>query len=119
MPDGGLSALIIQKVDDKGDYDLYDILADLGYGMSPRTRKERADAFNYKNGDWLSTLPVPTSATLKAMASQFIQSGTDSLENPYIFQTPDVVSAGGIAALKILGNPPDVLRETKERIFSA
>lgn len=119
MPDGGRSALIVQKIDGKVDYDLYDILADLGYGMIPRTRKERADAFTYKNSDWLSALPKSTSATLKAMAAQFAHSGTDSLENPYIFQTPEIVSAGGISALKALGKPAEILRDTKERIFAA
>jgi len=30
-----------------------------------------------------------------------------------------VPRAGGLAALKTLGNPADVLRETKERMFAA
>jgi type I restriction enzyme R subunit len=119
MPDAGRSVLLIQKIEEMTDYDLYDVLAELGYGMNPRTRRERAEAFTYKNSTWLSDMPTATSATLKAMASQFTNAGTDSLENPNIFQTPEVVKAGGLAALKALGNPGDVLRETKERIFAA
>ena len=44
---------------------------------------------------------------------------TDGLENPQIFQIPDVRNAGGLDALKILGKPADILRETKGRMFAA
>jgi type I restriction enzyme R subunit len=119
MPDAGRSVLLVREIEDMKAYDLYDVMAELGYGMSPRTRKERSEAFTYKNEDWLSSLPASASSTLKAIASQFVKAGTDSLENPQIFQTPEVVQAGGLAALKAFGKPADVLRETKERIFAA
>ena len=32
---------------------------------------------------------------------------------------PDVAQAGGLAALKILGKPADILHETKARMFAA
>jgi len=67
------------------DFDLYDVLADLGYGMLPRTRSDRADAFGYKNGTWLDSLPSPAAATVRAIASQFTRGGTDGLENPKVF----------------------------------
>jgi len=119
MPDAGRSVLLVQKIEEMTEYDLYDVLAELGYGMNPRTRKERAEAFTYKNSTWLSDMPSPAAETLKAMASQFTKAGTDSLENPFIFQTPEVVKAGGLAAVKALGDAQAVLRETKERIFAA
>jgi len=68
------------------DYDLYDVLAELGYGLAPRTRVERADAFAYKHERWLADLPPPTAATLKAMASQFARAGTDGLETRKSFK---------------------------------
>jgi len=119
LPDAGHSPLIVQRVEDMGDYDLYDVLAELGYGLAPRTRADRADAFTYKHAAWLAGLPPVASATLKAMAAQFARAGTDGLENPEIFHTPAVVQAGGLAALKVLGKPADVLRETKQRMFAA
>ncbi len=119
MPDAGRSVIIVQRVEDMSEYDLYDVLAELGYGMSPRTRSERAEAFTYKNQKWLSELPVSAAATLKAMAAQFARAGTDSLENPNIFKIPEVIQAGGLAALKQLGNPADILLRTKERMFAA
>jgi type I restriction enzyme R subunit len=52
------------------------------------------------------------------MASQFTRAGTDSLENPQIFQTPEVVRVGGLPALRTLGRPADILHETKARMFA-
>ncbi len=53
-------------------------------------------------------------ATLKALAAQFTRGGTEALENPHIFETPEVVRAGGLHALGAVGKPADLLRETKE-----
>jgi len=119
LPEAGRSALLVQNLEDMMDYDLYDVLAELGYGLNPRTRPERAEAFAYKHKNWLSGLPAPTRATLLALAAQFARAGTDGLENPQVFKMPDVVNAGGLAALKALGKAADILRETKERMFAA
>jgi len=100
------------------DFDLYDVLAELGYGLAPRTRVERAQAFAYKHAAWLAGLPPATTAILKALAGQFAQTSTDSLENLYMFQTREVVRAGGLAALRALGQPAEVLWQTKARIFA-
>jgi type I restriction enzyme R subunit len=118
LPDAGRSALLVQRLEAMEAYDLYDVLAELGYGLAPRTRAERAEAFAYKNRRWLAGLPAPTAATLTAMASQFTRAGTDSLENPQIFQTPEVVRVGGLPALRTLGRPADILHETKARMFA-
>lgn len=76
--------------------DVADVLGELGYGLAPRTRPDRADAFNYKHSRWLSDLPTRAAATLKALAGQFARAGTESLENPQVFDMPDVVRAGGL-----------------------
>jgi type I restriction enzyme R subunit len=119
LPDGGRSALVIQKLDHKEQFDLYAVLAEVGYGMAGKTRSARAQAFSYKHEAWLVTLPPESAATLRAMAAQFASTGTDALESPAIFQTPEVVAAGGLAALKALGKPAEVLRDTKARMFAA
>ena len=116
----GLPPSQLQAIDDMIDYDLYDVLAELGYGLNPRTRQQRADAFTYKHEEWLQSLPKQTAATVGAIAAQFARAGTEGLENPQIFQTPDVVQAGGLAALSASGKPAsELLRETKERMFAA
>ncbi|MBI2987140.1 MAG: hypothetical protein HYY45_10285 [Deltaproteobacteria bacterium] len=119
LPDAGRSPLLVRSLEEMTDFDLYDVLAELGYGLAPKRRIERADAFTYKHAKWLYDLPPKASATLKALASQFARAGTEGLENPQVFQTPEVVKAGGLAALKALGKPAEILRETKERIFAA
>ncbi|HEO69987.1 MAG TPA: restriction endonuclease subunit R [Candidatus Hydrogenedentes bacterium] len=115
----GYSPTLVQTVDDKLAYDLYDVLAELGWGMSPRTRHERATAFLYKHEDWLNALPAQAGGAIRAIASQFERGGTESLENQQIFQTPEVRAEGGLAALQAAGNPRELLVETKARMFAA
>ncbi len=115
----GYSPSVIRMVDDKQDYDLYDVLAELGWGMNPRTRHDRALAFNYKHEDWLNALPQTACKTIRAIAGQFERGGTDELENPHIFQIAAVKKAGGLIALQAAGTPAQLLRQTKERMFAA
>ncbi len=116
---GGYSPNVVRMVDGKTEYDLYDVLAELGWGMNPRTRRDRAMAFTYKHEDWLNDLPPECAAAIRAIAGQFERGGTDGLENPQVFQTPEVRAAGGLASLRKAGNPRDLLIETKTRMFAA
>ena len=61
----------LRAVEEMEDYDLYDVLADVGYGMSPHTRLERAESFSYKQADWLGQMPPATAKTVQAIAAQF------------------------------------------------
>jgi len=119
LPDAGRSPIIVQAVEHMAEYDLYDVLAELGYGLAPRTRAERAEAFTYKHAAWLAGLPAKTAATMRALALQFAHDGTKGLESPQIFRVPAVVRAGGLEALSALGDPADVLLDTKARMFAA
>lgn len=87
--------------------------------MNPKTCPERAEAFGYKHADWLKSQPSAASETLRTLAGQFAQGGTDALESPHVFEMSEVRAAGGLAALRVIGNPADVLHETKERMFAA
>ena len=77
-------------VDDRQEYDLYDVLAELGWGMNPRTRHERTMAFTYKHEEWINALPGKAPGAVRAIASQFERGGTEGIENAQIFQTPEV-----------------------------
>ncbi len=118
LPEGEKSALLVRSVEDMGEYDLYDVLGEIGYGLVPRTRVERAGAFGYKHEEWLATLPGAASQTLKAIVHQFASAGTDGLENPQVWQTPQVRRAGGLSALKAFGEPAQMLHEAKVRVFA-
>lgn len=119
LPEHGQSAKLIRRLEEMDDYDLYDVLGELGYGMNPRTRLERSGAFTYKNSGWLQDLPDRTRRTLQALVDQFAQGGVEALESRSVFQAPAVRSAGGLPALQALGDAAQVLRETKERLFKA
>src|SRR5437867_11995891 len=119
LPDGGRSALLVRSLENMTDYDLYDVLGELGYGLNPRTCPERAEAFGYKHADWLKSLPPAASETLLKLAGQFAHGGTDALESPHVFEMSEVRAAGGVAALRVIDKTADVLHETKERIFAA
>ena len=119
LPDSGRAPAIVQNLTQMDDFDLYDVLAEVGYGQAPKTRVDRAGAFEYKNEDWLSNMPGPTAGTVRAIASQFARGGTDDLESPQIFSTPEVAAAGGLVALREYGPPAQTVAETKRRMFGA
>ena len=118
LPDEGRGVRLLQELLNRKEYDLYDMLAEMGFGMAPKSRKERVEALYYKHDAWFKSLPSETANTLLALAKQFEGGGTEELENPYIFNAPDVVKAGGLKALKILGAPKDIINETKKRLFA-
>ena len=82
LPDSGRSPLLIRTLTDMEDYDLFDVMADLAYGLAPRTMVDRSDAFGYKNREWLDAISEGASGVIRAIASQFAKGGTDNLENP-------------------------------------
>ncbi|MGI8639489.1 MAG: type I restriction-modification enzyme R subunit C-terminal domain-containing protein [Pyrinomonadaceae bacterium] len=111
---------LIKNIGDMIDYDLYDVLAEIAYGINPRKRQERVFAFTYKHEDWLLSMPKETRETIKAIVEPFAVGGTEELENPSVLQMPSVQRAGGMKALQAAGKQPrEVLQEAKERLFAA
>jgi type I restriction enzyme R subunit len=115
----GCTPNVLRVLEEMNDYDLYDVLADLGFGLAPRTRGERTLDFLYRHEDWLNGLPPQTAEAIRAIVAQFESGGIDGLENPHIFHTPEVKAAGGLKALMAGGKPADLLQEAKRRMFSA
>lgn len=118
LPGDGQGLRMLQELLNQKKYDLYDVLADVGFGVAPKSRKERVEALHYKHASWFKSLPEKTANTLLALAKQFEKGGTEELENPYIFNAPDVVKEGGLESLKTLGDPKDASNETKKRLFA-
>jgi len=119
LPDDGRGVRLLREILNWHEYDLYDVLSQVGYGVAPKTRKERVEALQYKHADWFRGLPPKTGNTLLALARQFAKGGTEELENAYVLSAPEVKKAGGLEALKVLGEPQDIIRETKRRLFAA
>lgn len=116
----GVSPVQVRNVSAMVDYDLYDVLAEIAYGINPRKRQDRVHAFTYKHEDWLRDLPKEASATIKAIIEPFIIEGTPALENDKALEMPNVKRAGGMRALAATGKMPfEVFQEAKERLFAA
>lgn len=120
LPDHARSANLLREVSGLYEYDLFDVLSGVAFGTRPRTRADRAVAFEVNNRAWLERMPDLTKNTILAIVSQFRRAGIENLENSAMLNTPEVVNAGGGSAL--YGYPHgavgDALRETKRRIFS-
>ena len=56
---------------------------------------------------------------MRAIASEFASGGTDNLENPQIFKTPEVANAGKNSALEQHRPAAQIVAETKLRMFKA
>ena len=115
----GYSASLVQGLDEMNDFDLFDVLSKLAYEQAPLTRKDRTDRFSETQSAWLETLPTPAAKVLSAFMSQFERSGTEAFENREVWRTPEIIKAGGRAALKTLPNPAGTISEAKRRMFSA
>ncbi|MDZ8108213.1 MAG: type I restriction-modification enzyme R subunit C-terminal domain-containing protein [Nostoc sp. DedQUE12a] len=74
----GISPKEYAKVAELAAYDLYDILADIAYGLIPKTKSDRAQAFNYKHADWLNGMPEETAKAVDAFLQQFVSGGIES-----------------------------------------
>lgn len=118
LPDDGRGVRLLREIMQWQEYDLYDVLTQIAYGTAPKTRKGRVEALQYKHADWVRRLPPQTGNTLIALAQQFVKGGTEEVENPYVLSAPEVEKAGGLEALKTLGEPKDIILETKKRLFA-
>ncbi len=102
------------------DYDLFDVIAAVTYGVKPRTRAERAAQLDSATAPpWLIQLPQPAAKVIRAIARQFERAGTDALETDQLWSAGEVKAAKGLAALKQGGDPAKLLRQTKETLFAA
>ncbi len=120
LPGDGAAVRLIRYLRQQEECDLYDVLAELVYGVAARSRAERAAAFSYKQRGWLKELPGKAASVLIAVAGQFARGGIDELETPHLFDAQEVRQAGGFNALLGLPLPPaQLIQETKARLLAA
>ena len=101
------------------EYDLFDVMAAVAYGIQPKTRAERAAQFGDTSPDWLIRLPQPSARVIRAIVRQFERAGTESLETAELWQIPEIRQLNGLKALRDGGDPTDLLRKMKETLFAA
>lgn len=119
LHDGSLSTTALRRIREMEDYDLYDLLAGLGYRLPPKTRTTRVQVFYDQQLLWFNEMPPQTASALRAVVAQFASGGTDSLESRELFRVPSVIKTGGVKSLKLLGQPLEVLTEMKRKLFAA
>lgn len=117
LPGGESAARFVRELNDQLDCDLYDVLAELTYGMEAKSRGERAASFTYKHRKWLHTFPEQASQVLTALAGQFEKGGIDELETPYVWDADEVRSAGGLNAIQA-HDAAKLVHETKVRLLA-
>ena len=97
--------------------DHFDLFAHYGYREKALKRSEREAAYLSAQAPWFASVDDKTAIVLKGIGHQFGLGGTDALESEYLWEVPEIRRAGGLAALRPLGKPSDVLREAKVRLF--
>jgi type I restriction enzyme R subunit len=120
LPGGEPAVRLIRALEDELDCDLYDVLAELGYGVAPKSRAARVADFPFKNRVWLRELPEETVRVLAAITRVFAAGGIDDLETQAVFDANEVRKAGGIGQLETGSrSPAELLLETKARLLAA
>lgn len=97
--------------------DHFDLFAHYGYRERALTRRERATGYLTQQAPWFASADAGAGIVLKGLGHQFLMGGTEALESPELGNVPELRRVGGLAALKTLGRPVDVLKEAKMRLF--
>jgi type I restriction enzyme R subunit len=119
LPGGAGAVYLVRELEEEQECDLYDVLAQLGFGYEPKTRSERAGGFSFRNKQWLKEFPDKTQKVLDAIAGQFAKGGIEELEVNELFDTDEVKSKGGFEALINLPLAPGAyINETKLRLLA-
>lgn len=116
--EANFSPEVIQEIDKMNDYDLFDFFGHLGYKARALKRTERGLLYIAENKTWFDGIDQNAATVLKAMGHQFSLGGTDALETQSFWDVPEIRQANGLAALRKLGNPIDVMKDAKGRLFS-
>ncbi len=108
---------VLRELDNMVDFDLYDLFAHHGYKARALKRPERSHLYLTGNQAWFKGLDPRAAAVLKGLGQQFEIGGTEALETAALWEVPEIRAAGGLAALKVMGRPVDVMLEAKGRLF--
>ena len=109
---------LVRELDRMTDYDFYDLLAHYSYRARALKRPERKDVYLTANQGWFEAMNANAATVLRSLGHQFESGGTEALETATLWDVPEIKVAGGLEALKVLGNPVHVMRDAKERLFA-
>ncbi|MCM5527366.1 DEAD/DEAH box helicase family protein [Parasegetibacter sp. NRK P23] len=115
--EANFSPEVIQEIDKMNDYDLFDFFSHAGYKAKALKRTERGLLYVDENKTWFDGIDKNAATVLKALGHQFTLGGTDALETQSLWDVPEIKQAKGLDALRKLGNPIDVMKDAKGRLF--
>lgn len=119
LPGGENALRLVRELEEEQECDLYDVLAQLGFGYIPKTRNERASGFGFRNKEWLKPLPNPTRNVLVSIAGLFAKGGIEELEINELFDEQKVQQSGGFEALLNLPEHSSYyINQTKLRLLA-
>jgi len=108
---------VLRELEDMQDFDYYDMFAHYAYHADAIKQQARGQIYVQQNQAWFDDMPDESAIVLKGLGHQFSLGGTDALETPALWDVPEIQQAGGIVALQKLGQPVDVIRGAKGRLF--
>lgn len=97
--------------------DHFDVFAHYGYRERALKRWERETEYLTLHAPWFDAVDEKAATVLRGLGHQFGKDGTEALESDQLWEVPEIKRAGGLAALRKLGKPADVMREAKMRLF--
>jgi type I restriction enzyme R subunit len=102
------------------DYDLFDVIAAVTYGLQPKTRAQRVAPILRETAapGWLVQLPPASVRVIRAVVRQFERGGIDALETPELWRVAEPGRRDSLKDLGLGGDPGALLRRTKETLFA-
>ena len=118
LNDANFNPEIVSNIDGLNAYDGFDIIAELAYSLTKKTREQRFYDFRGNEKTWLNGLPENTRKVIIALCEEFAKFGINAFEDKEVFQIPRIKTLGGAGAL-ICGsyNPGDLILNVKDRIY--
>lgn len=108
---------VIREIDQMSDFDLFDFFGHHGYHARALKRRERGDLFIQTQQPWFAHMDDKAAIVIQGLGNQFAQGGTEALELPTLWEVPEIKLAGGLDALRSVGQPIQVVHEAKARLF--
>jgi type I restriction enzyme, R subunit len=109
---------LVRQLEGLVECDQFDVLAYFGYRARAMKRRERETAYLDTQAPWFDSVDPGAAVVLRGFGHQFGAGGTEALETELLWEVPEIKRVGGLAALKTLGRPVDVVREAKTRLFA-
>jgi type I restriction enzyme R subunit len=109
---------LVRQLEGMIDCDQFDVLAYYGYRARAMKRSEREAAYLDVNSSWFASVDQNAAVVLRGFGHQFGLGGTDALETEMLWEVPEIKRVGGLAALRAIGKPAEIVREAKTRLFA-